>query len=370
MVRFSAFAILVFLPRFVLGTLCNGHESLCSRTYNEVTYLITHDSYAHGDNVAATQNEPILQQLNKGVRGLKFSAVLPEFVKNKDDPRSLHLCHTSCTILDAGSAVDTLNQIAAWLKENPGEVVTIFWNNLYNLENRYIASAYQASSIMPYIYTFEEGSPWPTLKEMIDSGKRLVNFVDSGADPLSTPWLMDEFANVFETPYDNTNIDAFNCVVDRPASLESTDGMMYVVNHFLYGVIQLGMKIEVPQRDKAANTNGQPLEKHVTECSETFKRKPNFIEVDFYEQGATLDYVAALNGVSSPIIDSADTKQGTPKAKSGSGNTLEDVRDRLLPSRPISHVLIDNITSAGGRIEPVFYAFSILALAVANGIYK
>ena len=190
MVRFStvSVALLASLSRFALSTLCNGHESLCDRKYDDVAYLVTHDSYAHGDNIAATQNEPILQQLNKGVRGLKFSAVLPDFVNDKNDPHSLHLCHTSCTILDAGSAIDTLNKIAAWLKENPGEVVTIFWNNLYNLENQCIALAYQASAVMPYVYTHEEGSPWPTLKEMISSGKRLVNFVDAGADPSSAPW--------------------------------------------------------------------------------------------------------------------------------------------------------------------------------------
>ena len=187
--------ILLSFVHTTQATLCNGHESLCSRRYNEVTYLVTHDSYADGNNIAATQSEPIIQQLNKGVRGLKFSPVFPEMIENdtpdkKSDPHSLHLCHTSCTILDAGSAIDTLNQIGAWLKENPGEIVTIFWNNLYNYDIGYLAAVYEASMVVPYIYTYEQDKQesWPTLQEMIDSGKRLVNFVDSAADTSKIPW--------------------------------------------------------------------------------------------------------------------------------------------------------------------------------------
>ncbi|KAI9488818.1 PLC-like phosphodiesterase [Zychaea mexicana] len=299
-VLFLSLALLLVAPAITQATLCNGHESLCERRYDQVTYLITHDSYAYGNNVAATQSEPIIQQLNRGVRGLKFSAVLPDIsITNKNDPRSLHLCHTSCSILDAGSAVDTLNQIGAWLKENPGEVVSIFWNNLYNLDIGHLAAAYEASTVVPYIYTHGNNNQqqWPSLQEMIESGKRLVNFVDAGADTSKTPWLMDEFSLVFETPYDNTNINAFNCSIDRPRDPPSADTMMYVVNHFLYGVIELGFQIKVPQRDKAGETNGNSLKKHVDECSETFKRKPNYIEVDFYERGSALEYVAQLNGV-------------------------------------------------------------------------
>ncbi|KAI9250479.1 PLC-like phosphodiesterase [Phascolomyces articulosus] len=327
----------------IQATLCNGHESLCSRRYNEVTYLITHDSYAHGNNIAATQNEPIIQQLNKGVRGLKFSA--------KKDPSNLHLCHTSCTILDAGSAIDNLNKISAWLKENPGEIVTIFWNNLYNYDINYLTAAYETSTVVPYIYTHEQQDhPWPTLQEMIDSGKRLVNFVDVGADTSKTPWLMDEFSFVFETPYDNTNPDEFKCTIDRPKDLQNSENMMYVVNHFLYGVIEIGMKIEVPQRDKARETNGDSLQKHVDECSEIFQRKPNFIEVDFYEQGQALQYVATFNGVPPPSsVSSTDTTDGEPvvDASKTSPNAFEEIREK---GRKISHVIIDNISSSANPI--------------------
>lgn len=161
---------------------CNGYDELCDRSYANISYLVAHDSYAYGGHIAATQNKPVLPQLEDGVRGLKFSAVLPE-------PSSeIHLCHTSCKILDAGPAVETLNQIGQWLQEHPNEVVTIMWNNLYNIDIQKFAETYQASSVMPFVYTHPMDTAWPTLNDLIASGKRLVNFIDAMSDPTTAPW--------------------------------------------------------------------------------------------------------------------------------------------------------------------------------------
>ncbi len=63
---------------------------------------------------------------------------------------------------------------------------------------------------------------WPTLQELIDSGKRLIMFlgkhvvqfffepllilaIDYGADTSVVPYILDEFTYFFETPYDTTD---------------------------------------------------------------------------------------------------------------------------------------------------------------------
>ncbi|KAI7873580.1 PLC-like phosphodiesterase, partial [Lichtheimia hyalospora FSU 10163] len=269
---------------------CNGHESLCSRPFNNVTFLVTHDSYAHGPNLASTQIKSITQQLDDGVRGLKFSAVMHN---NK-----VHLCHTTCTILNAGSATDILNQVSKWLESHQDQVITIMWNNLYDIDIAHLAEAYKASSIMPMVHVQEPGQPWPTIQEMVDSNKRVVNFVDTKADASMVPWLHDQYTYVFETPYDNTDANGFTCVIDRPKSPPNPQDMMYVMNHFLYGVIHVGKEIEVPQLDKASVTNSMDsLSKHAEDCNHAFGRKPNFVEVDFYDHGKSLSFVALLNGI-------------------------------------------------------------------------
>jgi hypothetical protein len=130
-------------------------------------------------NIAATQDMTIIQQLDDGVRGIKLSAV---------SESELRLCHSYCHVLDAGTVIDTLNSIAEWLESNPKEVVTIMWNNLYQYNVNSIADAYLDSNIMPYVFTHKLLDRWPNLKKMIDSGHRLVNFVDMQSNETSHPW--------------------------------------------------------------------------------------------------------------------------------------------------------------------------------------
>ena len=42
-----------------------------------------------------------------------------------------------------------------------------------------------------------QASAWPTLGSMIDSGKRLVTFLDNGADPASVPYLIDGMHRIY-----------------------------------------------------------------------------------------------------------------------------------------------------------------------------
>jgi hypothetical protein len=87
---------------------------------------------------------------------------------------------------------------------------------------------------------------------MITSGKRLVTFLDSGADFGVVPYLVDgndnsiisqafsfdnksaisltEFTNIWETPYDVTD-PSFDCSVNRTKGTPATQ--MYLINHFL-----------------------------------------------------------------------------------------------------------------------------------------
>jgi hypothetical protein len=110
--------------------------------------------------------------------------------------------------------------------------------------------------------------------------------------------LMSEFDYVFETPYDNQNLTAFTCTIDRPTNPTSPTSMMYVMNHFLYGVVNFGgTAIEVPQPDSANVTNADSLQNQATQCTSTFGRQPNFIEVDFYDQGSCFQVVDSLNNV-------------------------------------------------------------------------
>lgn len=156
--------------------------------------------------------------------------------------------------------------------------------------------------------------------------------------------LMDQFSRVFETPYDNTDINAFNCNVDRIAQVYNPDDLMYVMNHFMYANIDLGsIKVQVPLKSKALITNGwESITSHANNCTSTFNRKPNFIEVDFYTIGDALNVVAEMNGV--PPVPLLSSKIS---AASHNASSSQQVVSRTDLS-PTDHVLIDNTINSSG----------------------
>lgn len=166
---------------------CNGHAEFCSKRYSELTYVLTHNSYAYTENPASTQMCDISAQLADGVRGLKLSALK---TNSSSSDNTIHLCHTSCSILDAGPAVNTLSAITSWVKDNPNDILTIFWNNPnYDFHASDFVDPYTQSGLVNYSYIQSPyNTTWPTLQEIIASGKRVINFLDVNADQKNVPW--------------------------------------------------------------------------------------------------------------------------------------------------------------------------------------
>ncbi|CAI2188457.1 17399_t:CDS:2 [Funneliformis geosporum] len=276
---------------------CNGHAEFCDRLYSDIAYVTTHNAYAVGKQASANQNYNVSMQLKDGVRGLMLNSVFPD-----DNPKEMHLCHVSCNLFDAGPAVNTLTTIADWLNENPNEVVTIIWDNSANVPTSVFNDIYTQSGLDKFGHV-QEVANWPSLAKMIDSGKRLVNFINPPSDG-SIPWLITEFEYVFETPFENTNPNAWQCTIDRPKGIQLP---LYVLNHFLYSSLlppfsSGGEQIELPQPGLANVTNSASLAGHAQQCQQTFNRIPNFVAVDFYDQGGNdgqnvFSIVAELNRV-------------------------------------------------------------------------
>ncbi|KAF9581049.1 hypothetical protein BGW38_002070 [Lunasporangiospora selenospora] len=299
------FAILSAATALLVSTLvstaeaqqaCNGYAELCSKPYSEVAYATTHNAYANRPvgALAANQNNEIPTQLKDGIRALMLDAYNPPAGKNTTNPNDIELCHSSCDVLDGGPLSTTLTQIKSFLDSNPNEVVTIFWENAATLPASRFQSVYAAAGLTNYLYTQTAGSTsWPTLAQMISSGKRLVNFIDAGADA-SVPWLMNEYSFVFETPYSILRGNPYPCTIDRPKDQRQ---QMYVLNHFVSAAAGSDKSLLIPQSGAAAETNGQQLVDHVNNCQSTFNQRPSFIAVDFYEKGSLLQTVAQANGV-------------------------------------------------------------------------
>jgi hypothetical protein len=163
---------------------------------------------------------------------------------------------------------------------------------------------------------------------MIDSGKRLVTFLDNGADP-AIPYLIDEFRNVWETAF-NVLDPAFDCNVNRTQGDPAVQ--LYLINHFLDKIV---FNNPVPDVDKANVTNAATgfgsLGAHVETCVGQHTRPPNFMLVDFYEYGggSVFEVAASINGVPYTPSESVALPAATP---SSSGGSLADSASSMIVS--------------------------------------
>lgn len=228
-----------------------------------------------------------------------------------DTSTDLHVCHSSCTLLDAGTLSSWLSEVKTWLDSNPNDVVTILLVNGAGASASELASAYSASGMSAYTYTPASTtvtSVWPTLQSLISNGTRALTFVDSLGDNSAEPYLMKEFTYMFENSYNNNLPTDFSCNVSRPTNLATSDaitgGYMSLVNHFLYQNQLFG--IQSPNDTYANVTNSLnggvgSLGSHAETCETEYGKAPTFLVVDFFNVGPAIATVDKLNGVSSPV---------------------------------------------------------------------
>lgn len=290
------FLNLVFLTCILGQSLepCNGYSELCDRRFNEVAYATTHNSFSTGFNPAANQRKSIEEQLDDGVRAFMMDVHRPTLYRSSY--REMHLCHLSCSLIDRGPLVKTLKVIKRWLDANPREVISLIYENYDEFITADFIPAYTESGILDMSYTKEDPwAPWPTLQEMIDSNQRVVSTTDRLYDGYF-PWMMYQFDHIWETAFSVRDEGSFDCTMDRPVDPERPPPL-YVLNHFIYSNIGWGdWGIDVPDPLDAEKINGDALALHAETCREK-RGIPNYVAVDFYDQGHIFEVVAKMNQV-------------------------------------------------------------------------
>lgn len=278
---------------------CNNYVEFCDRKYSNITEIAAHNSpFITPRNVGRNQEYGVTQQLDDGVRMLQGQA---HYVNG-----TLYYCHTSCDLLNAGTVEAYLTEVTAWVAKHPFDVVTIIFGNFdYEMKDKdgkpLVTSAnfvepIEASGLMDYIYqppktamTLED---WPTLGQMLLTQKRVVTFIDYNFDTDKVPWMLWEFYNMWETPYSPTDTN-FPCTIGRPDNLpdEKARTLMYMANHNLNVEIAIaGLSLLVPNVAETNVTNGiegdGSLGLMANQCTTSWDRPPNFLLVDFYNQGS------------------------------------------------------------------------------------
>jgi len=285
------------IPLFKRAQLCNGHAGYCDRSYGNVTFIGAHDSFAASMNpfaLARTQEVDVTAQLAMGVRLLQVQAHM--------NGKNLHLCHTTCGLFDGGTAKHYLQKVKHFLDRHPNEVLTIVIANPENVSAVVWQPIFESSGLADIAYVPPRipmsREEWPTLKEMLDSTKRVVVFMDKGAEDGTVPYLLQQFTMMWEDEYDPTN-PKFPCKVDRTAGSLSPAQQLNLINHNLnLNIIPIGHGLRIPDRLDSPRTNGvYSIMAHANHCAPLAgDRLPNFVLFDFANIGQVTTAIACLNG--------------------------------------------------------------------------
>ncbi|KAI9512252.1 PLC-like phosphodiesterase [Russula earlei] len=277
------------------GPVCNGHADLCNRSYGNITFAGSHDSFTFTNDtlqLARDQEVDIPTQLDFGIRLLQAQSHLWL--------GALHFCHTSNN-LDGGKVADYLTIVANFLDNNPNDVLTLLFTNPEGVSFPDVwAPLFESAGLVKYAYVPPRNpmpqSAWPTLGEMIANGERLVVFIDYvGKDGRTVDYLLPEFGMIWETPYDMTD-PSLPCSIDRirGADVLSASNQMYLINHEI-DIIVSGALVSDPV-DAPTTNSVTSIIAHANRCLHFANgRNPNFILFDFINLGEIFKAVDQLN---------------------------------------------------------------------------
>lgn len=261
---------------------CNGSASLCDRRYDQVSYATSHNAFAAWDpfTIFFNQWDDIPAQAAHGIRAFMLDAWYFDADGNGTiEGSETFLCHAECAFarrsLDEGLA-----EIAALVEARPGEIFTIIFESYVAAAD--IETAFERGGLSAYALPHVAGTPWPTLREMIEAGKRLVVLTDDRSSP-APDWLVHVWSVAWETHFTNLYTSDFSCAPNRG----QTSNDLFILNHFLT------RNTSVP--GEAAQVNANPfLVERARQCWRESGRLPNFVTVDFATTGDVVEAARRL----------------------------------------------------------------------------
>jgi len=283
-------------------TACNGHPELCDRKYGNTTFLGSHDSFAvspHWFALSRTQEVSLEDQMKMGVRMLQ--------AQGRMHNGALHFCHTSCILFDGGTVEAYLLKVKKFLEENPREVMTFVFTNPEEVSVEKVwKPVFEKTGMDKLAYIPPQPvmgrDDWPTLREFIDSGRRVVVFLDKGADERKEPekeYILPQFKMMWEDPHNPTDT-SFPCNVDRTQGPLLPTDQLYLINHNLnVNILPIGWGLRLPARASSeATNNASSVVSHAYGCAGDVmeERNPNFVMLDFVNVGGGMKAVETLNG--------------------------------------------------------------------------
>lgn len=270
--------ILNILISIEIYSQCNGQIEVCSKPYDQVAFLTTHNAFNTGSEsfLFPNQNFGIADQLQDGVRA--FMLDVYDFWGNT-------VVYHGSWSLGYQDIQDDLGEVKTFLDSHPNEVVTLILECY--VSSGTIESELTDAGLMSYLYTKIDGQPWSTMQEIIDANQRLVIFTDQDDASANQGWYHYMWDHMVETHYSVSSPQDFTETYNRGDSLNE----LFVFNHFVTDAT-LGTGSE---SDALIVNEYSFLMNRVSEHFSNHHKFPNFVTLDFYDQGEGLNVVNNLN---------------------------------------------------------------------------
>jgi hypothetical protein len=204
----------------------------------------------------------------------------------------MYLCHSFCE-LGATRLDEVLGQIEEFMAANPGEVLVVI-NQDYVQPADFVAAVEEAG-LADRAYAGPLTAQRPTLREMVDSGRRVVFLAENHAG--GAPWYRLAYESITEeTPYSfgrarELTDPAGLAKTCRPNRGPREGAPLFLMNHWI-------TTDPIPLPSNSARVNArEPLLRRARECRRVRGHIPNLLAVDFFGEGDLFRVVAELNGV-------------------------------------------------------------------------
>jgi hypothetical protein len=309
-------------------TACNGYAELCDRRVDEVAFAGAHNAMSNqtipgwmfphheadipqqlADGIRALlidvhrgfpggariktdmSTEPNAEKIAKAVGQEGYDAALR--IRNRlvgvdEGNPGLYLCHGFCE-LGSYTLTPLLTEIRSFLVGHPDEVLLMIIEDYVPPAD--LAHAFDQSGLTDFVYQGPGQPKWPTLRELIISGRRVIVFIESGRPGIA--WLRPAFESFRETPYTFHKPDEFTCAANRGGNA----GSLFLLNHWIDTA-------PAPRPSNAQVVNSFPvLSQRAFLCAKERAHIPNIIAVDFYRTGDLLRVVNQINRVPVAVPD-------------------------------------------------------------------
>ena len=175
----------------------------------------------------------------------------------------------------------------------PNDVVTLLIENY--VEPTHLHEVLNDSGLMEHVFVHGLDEPWPTLREMIQNGERLVVFWEQSSDE-AFPWFHDFLTHSWTTAYAEESKEEMDCNPHRGDEHQ----VVFHMNNWLSGPFGLSSP------NNAEETNDPEfLVERAVECWQMHGKRPTFVAVDWWEDG---DVVAAARAINELDLSPEDSE--------------------------------------------------------------